>query len=81
MADLTQRVPENVAGRFYVDRTCIDCELCREKAPRNFVRQDAEGYSYVHRQPRDEAEEAACRAAMAECPVEAIGVVTCPSET
>lgn len=73
MADPTQRVPENVSGRFYVDRTCIDCELCREKAPANFTRQDAEGYSYVMRQPRDAKEESACREALRECPVEAIG--------
>jgi ferredoxin len=73
MADPEERVPENVAGRFYVDRTCIDCELCRETAPANFARQDAEGYSYVYRQPRDAEEEAACRAALEECPVEAIG--------
>ncbi|MDB5349704.1 MAG: hypothetical protein JWN86_951 [Planctomycetota bacterium] len=74
MADHSQRVPENVPGRFYVDRTCIDCDLCRETAPENFVRLDAEGYSYVIRQPRDAAEEAACLAALEECPVEAIGM-------
>ncbi len=74
MADITQQVPENVSGRFYVDRTCIDCDLCRETAPENFARFDAEGYSYVFRQPRDAAEEAACLAALEECPVEAIGM-------
>jgi ferredoxin len=73
MADITQKVPENVRGRFYVDATCIDCDLCRETAPLNFIRQDAEGYSYVFRQPDDPAQEAACLAAMEECPVEAIG--------
>ena len=74
MADVARRVPENVAGRFYVDRTCIDCDLCRETAPGNFVRKDDEGYSFVVRQPRDAAEEAACLAALEECPVEAIGL-------
>jgi ferredoxin len=73
MADKSQRVPENVDGPFYVDRTCIDCDLCRETAPENFTRLDSEGYSYVFRQPRDAAEEAACLAALEECPVEAIG--------
>ena len=73
MAEKAQKVPENVPGRFYVDATCIDCDLCRETAPRNFVRQDDGGYSYVLRQPRDAAEEAACLAALEECPVEAIG--------
>jgi ferredoxin len=73
MADKTQKFAENVPGRFYVDVTCIDCDLCRETAPANFIRQDDEGHSYVLRQPRDSAEEAACLAALEECPVEAIG--------
>ena len=73
MADVNHKVSENVAGRYYVDDTCIDCELCREKAPVNFVRWDAGRYSFVTLQPRNESEEAACRAAMEECPVEAIG--------
>jgi len=74
MADIAQKVPENVVGRFYVDATCIDCDLCRETAPANFVREDDEGYSYVKAQPTTPAEEAACLAAMEECPVEAIGI-------
>jgi len=73
MADKTKKVPENVKGRFYVDVTCIDCDLCRETAPANFIRQDEEGHSYVVSQPRNPAEEAACLAALEECPVEAIG--------
>jgi ferredoxin len=73
MADRTQKARENSAGRWYVDVTCIDCDLCRETAPGNFVRQDHEGYSYVARQPTTPAEAAACLAALEECPVEAIG--------
>ncbi len=73
MPDPTQKVSQNVPGRFYVDQTCIDCDLCRETAPGNFARQDAEGCSYVARQPDGPAEEAACMAALEECPVEAIG--------
>lgn len=73
MADRTEKVRESVPGPWYVDATCIDCDLCRETAPACFVRQDAEGHSYVYCQPRTPAEEAACLAAMEECPVEAIG--------
>jgi ferredoxin len=73
MADPNQKVPENVPGRFYVDATCIDCDLCRETAPENFRRNDREGRSFVLRQPQGPAEEAACRSALEECPVEAIG--------
>lgn len=74
MADPDQKVPENAPGRFYVDATCIDCDLCRETAPANFARADARGYSFVRRQPSGAAEEAACLAALEECPVEAIGI-------
>jgi ferredoxin len=73
MSDLTQKLPENRPGRFYVDATCIDCDLCRETAPENFTRNDDEGHSFVYRQPSDPAQEAACLAALEECPVEAIG--------
>ena len=73
MADPSQKVPENVSGRYYVDATCIDCDLCRETAPATFARQKSPGHSYVFKQPAGPAEEAACLAAMEECPVEAIG--------
>lgn len=73
MAERDQRVPENVPGRYYVDRTCIDCDLCRELAPRHFTRSDAEGFSYVFQQPLGVDEANACARALAECPVEAIG--------
>ncbi len=73
MAERTQKLPENVAGKFYVDGTCIDCDLCRETAPGSFRRNDDKAHSYVYRQPDGPAEEAACYAALEECPVEAIG--------
>lgn len=73
MAEIAQKVAENVPGRYYVDRTCIDCEACREIAPAHFARHDPARYSFVSRQPENEREDAECRAALAECPVEAIG--------
>jgi ferredoxin len=72
MADKNDRWPTNVPGKWYVDRQCIDCDLCRTTAPGNFARSD-DGYSFVSRQPRSPDEEAQCRQALAECPVEAIG--------
>ena len=77
MADLSIKVPENVPGPFYVDATCIDCDLCRETAPRNFRRNDRDRRSFVTHQPESSEEEAACRSALEECPVEAIGRVGC----
>jgi len=73
MADKEDRNKENVAGKFYVDSQCIDCDLCRETAPQNFTRSDDEGYSYVFKQPESEEEAKQCREAMEGCPVEAIG--------
>jgi len=54
MADLEDKNPESVGGKFYVDSQCIDCDLCRETAPENFQRSDEEGYSYVYKQPENE---------------------------
>jgi ferredoxin len=73
MADTTRKMVENVEGQFYVDATCIDCDLCRETAPLNFKRNDQGRYSYVFHQPGDAGQEAACNAALNDCPVEAIG--------
>jgi len=73
MADATAKHPENVSGKYYVDDQCIDCDVCRETAPKNFMRQEDNGYSYVYKQPENDEEEAQCTEAMESCPVEAIG--------
>ncbi|MEK7486791.1 MAG: ferredoxin [Planctomycetota bacterium] len=73
MADRLNKVPDNISGRFYVDDQCIDCDLCRETAPKNFRQQEDEGYSFVYKQPGTEEEEQQCVEAMDNCPVEAIG--------
>jgi len=73
MADVANRYQQNVAGRFYVDDQCIDCDLCRETASANFTRDDDGGHTYVVKQPETPEEEALCKEAMEGCPVEAIG--------
>lgn len=73
MADRDDRLPENRPGPFYVDSQCIDCDLCRQTAPRFFQRNDAEGYTYVYRQPRKREDIAECQEALKDCPVDAIG--------
>jgi ferredoxin len=73
VADPNDRVEENVAGAYYVDMNCIDCDVCRDTAPDNFTRSDENGYSFVYKQPATEDERAMCEEAMAACPVEAIG--------
>jgi ferredoxin len=73
MAAFDKRYPNNVAGRFYVDDQCIDCDLCRETAPENFTRNEDGGHSFVHQQPTSAEQELQCKEAMEGCPVEAIG--------
>ena len=73
MAQFSNKYPDNVTGKFYVDDQCIDCDLCRETAPDNFTRNEDGGYSFVYKQPTTPAEEALCKEAMEGCPVEAIG--------
>jgi ferredoxin len=73
MADKSKKWPDNVAGKFYVDDQCIDCDACRTEAPDNFTRNESHGYSFVYKQPANPQEEAKCKSAMEACPVEAIG--------
>jgi ferredoxin len=73
MADISNRYPDNVPGEYYVDNQCIDCDLCRETAPANFIRHEDGGYSYVFKQPNTPEEADLCHQAMEGCPVEAIG--------
>jgi ferredoxin len=73
MAVFENKYSDNIAGKFYVDDQCIDCDLCRETAPENFTRNEDGGYSYVFKQPTTPEEEALCKEAQEGCPVEAIG--------
>lgn len=73
MADKNLKNPENVLGKYYVDNTCIDCDLCRNIAPKFFTRQDEGGYSYVYCQPKTPEEIAQAEEARTSCPTETIG--------
>jgi glyoxylase-like metal-dependent hydrolase (beta-lactamase superfamily II)/ferredoxin len=66
------RRPENAPGDFYVDETCIDCDLCRQIAPASFAR--AGEQSAVFRQPATPKEEYAALEAVVTCPTASIGV-------
>ena len=71
MADRARAVPENVEGPFFVDSTCIDCDTCRQLAPRTFG--DTGEFSFVQRQPRDQPETRAALRALVACPTGSIG--------
>jgi ferredoxin len=67
-----EKFPENEPGRYAVNQECIDCDLCRQIAPKNFTRQMTKGHSYVYQQPETQQQEAQCQDAVATCPVAAI---------
>ena len=73
MAEPENKLPDNTPGKFYVDKQCIDCDVCRDTAPANFTRNDENGYSFVYEQPQTLEELELCREALDACPVEAIG--------
>jgi ferredoxin len=73
MADKNIKNLENAIGRFYVDKECIDCDMCRNIAPKSFTRSDDGCYSYVFHQPKTPEEIAQAEEAQTSCPVEAIG--------
>jgi len=60
-----------VAGDFYVDDTCIDCDACRQIAPAVF--RDHGDQSSVYRQPATDAEVLAALKAVVACPTASIG--------
>ena len=73
MANLNDRLPQNVPGRYYVDSSCIDCDLCRGTAPNFFKRDDEIGFSIVYRQPVTQEEVDLAEDARTGCPTESIG--------
>ena len=73
MARAALRIAENVAGDFFVDSTCIDCDACRQIAPTVF--HDIGEQSAVFHQPDSPDELAAAQRALISCPTASIGDV------
>lgn len=71
MADQDKRLVSNVAGNFFVDATCINCDACRQLAPNSF--EEIGGYSAVVRQPIDVQSVHQAYQALLACPVGSIG--------
>ncbi|MGH9460477.1 MAG: MBL fold metallo-hydrolase [Vicinamibacteria bacterium] len=69
MADPGRRLEASVPGSWFVDDSCIDCDACRQIAPRIFA--EGDGHAVVAQQP-ESGDEDAFRALVA-CPVGAIG--------
>ncbi len=69
----TNKEPENVPGKYYVDDSCIMCNVCLTIAPEIFHASDDGTHAYIHKQPENDEESDACEEAMRTCPVDAIG--------
>ncbi len=70
MANALKALPTNVPGSWFVDSTCIDCDTCRQLAPRVFG--EADDHSFVQSQPTRDDERDALHALLA-CPTGSIG--------
>jgi glyoxylase-like metal-dependent hydrolase (beta-lactamase superfamily II)/ferredoxin len=71
MALIKLRRKENISGDFFVDSTCIDCDLCRQIAPETFA--DIGDQSAVFHQPSTHDEEMKALKALVACPTASIG--------
>ncbi|MFC5049136.1 ferredoxin [Rubritalea spongiae] len=67
-----QIVKKNVLGRYFVDESCIYCELCLEAAPKNFAYDETKGEAYVCLQPSSDTEHRQMKAAIDDCPIHCI---------
>ena len=71
MADAKKRLETNVAGNFFVDSTCINCDTCRQLAPDSF--EEVGEFSAVTAQPTGHERLHQAYQALLACPVGSIG--------
>jgi glyoxylase-like metal-dependent hydrolase (beta-lactamase superfamily II)/ferredoxin len=71
MATWERRHPDNAAGPFFVDESCIDCGTCWQVAPETF--RDAGGHSTVQAQPQSAEAQRRALMALVACPTSSIG--------
>jgi ferredoxin len=75
MAREADAIAANVRGEFFVDSSCIDCDLCRQLAPEVFARDGRAAQSFVAAQPTPAGVHRALMALVA-CPTSSIGTRT-----
>lgn len=73
MALASRRLDTNIAGDFFVDDSCINCDACRQIAPDVFA--EVGEQSAVVNQPRDPAGLLAAQKALISCPTASIGTM------
>jgi glyoxylase-like metal-dependent hydrolase (beta-lactamase superfamily II)/ferredoxin len=74
MAQVELRHASNILGDFFVDTTCIDCDLCRQIAPDTFS--DIGDQSVVYHQPETSKQEFSALKALITCPTASIGTLS-----
>jgi ferredoxin len=72
MTNRNDRLPENAPGAYYVDSSCVDCDMCRSTAPDFFRRNDEIGFSIIYRQPITQEEIIKAEEVRLGCPTESI---------
>ena len=73
MADKSNKQPENVPGKWYVDRTCVPCNSCMDEAGSLLKYSEDQSHVFFSRQPTNPAEEEAAQKASEICPTGSIG--------
>lgn len=73
MADKTNKQPENVPGKWYVDNTCVPCNSCMDEAGNLLKYSDDQSHVFFFQQPATPDEEAAAGRALDICPTGSIG--------
>ncbi|ABE53177.1 ferredoxin [Methanococcoides burtonii] len=73
MADVKNKVAENIEGVFYVENEFITCQKCIDEAPNNFKMNDNGSSVFVFKQPENDTEKKNCEEVMDSCSAEAIG--------
>lgn len=71
MANPKNAYAENAPGNFFVDDTCIDCDMCRQIAPSVF--KEEWDHSVVSHQPESPTDEHRAAMALVACPTASIG--------
>lgn len=73
MADKSIRLPDNIAGKYYITEDCINCGLCEAIAPDNIKYEEALGAQIVYKQSDSPTEDEQMQEAIESCPTTAIG--------
>lgn len=67
-----KKLPNNVAGKYFVTDECDGCAYCASVAPDNFEFDKATNTYFIGKQPATQEELEFVQEAMEDCPVDAV---------